>query len=157
MEVLERARKGQFSCYEGAVFEASYAMRIELPPATARVDLNLSLNIIEETAWQSGHLIGRRVIHRDESGQTLYLEIKPALIKLVQRQPLKVLKKAIREGQILRVHGLREELQEAPVLPPNTAALKPSEIDEPNPLTGPFLDGEGQLLIRSIRYQRDNF
>lgn len=157
VEVLERARMGQFKCYEGAGVEASYAMRIELPTAIARVDISLSLKIIEETAWQSTHLIGRRVIQRDASGQTLYLEIKPALIKLIQRQPLKVLKKAIREGQVLRVHGLCEELQEAPTLPPNTAALDPLEIDEPNPLREPYFDGEGQLFIRSIRYQRDNF
>ncbi|WP_406819663.1 hypothetical protein ACJA3S_19475 [Pseudomonas sp. KnCO4] len=157
VEVMERARKGQFTCYEGAGAEAIYAMRIELPPAPDRVDLSLSLKIIEETAWQSAHLIGRRVNQRDQSGQTLYLEIKPALIKLVQRQPLKILKKAIREGQILRVHGLREELQEAPAVPPNTEALEPLEVDESNPLTEPFFDGEGQLLIRSIRYRRDNF
>lgn len=157
MEVLERVFKGQFIRYECAEFGASYAMRIDLPSEPTRADLSLSLNFIGKAVFQSAHLIGRRVTHTDEHGQELYLELKPALLKLVQRQPLKVLKKAIREGQILRVQGLPEQLQEAPALLPDASALEPLDVWDSNPLTEPFFDGEGQLLFRSIRYQRDNF
>ncbi|MEC6742978.1 hypothetical protein [Pseudomonas qingdaonensis] len=157
VEVLERVFKGQFIRYERAEFGSSYAMRIDLPSQPARADLSLSLNFIEEMVFQSTHLIGRRVTHTDERGPALYLELKPALLKLVQRQPLKVLKKAICEGQILRVQGLPEQLQEAPALLPDASAPEPSDAWESNPLTEPFFDGEAQLLFRSIRYQRDNF
>ncbi|MBS7596901.1 hypothetical protein [Pseudomonas sp. RC2C2] len=155
--VLERVHKGQLTYYENTVSGASYAMRLDLPPKPARADLSLSLNFIEETVFQSTHLIGRRVTHTDESGQALYLEIKPALLKLVQRQPLKVLKKAICEGQILRVQGLPEQLQEAPALQPDASVRESADAWASNPLTEPFFDGEGQLLFRSINYQRDNF
>ncbi|WP_422403071.1 hypothetical protein [Pseudomonas sp. GZD-209] len=157
VEVLGRAHKGQFTYYENAMSGTSYVMRLDLPPKPARTDLSLSLNFIEETVFQSMHLIGRRVTHTDESGQALYLEIKPALLKLVQRQPLKDLKKAIREGQILRVLGLPEQLQEAPAFLPNTSAPELSDSRSTNPLSVPFFDGEGPLLFRSILYQRDNF
>ncbi|SNB62841.1 hypothetical protein SAMN02745900_01005 [Pseudomonas sp. URIL14HWK12:I8] len=157
VEVLERAHRGQYTCYENTLSEASYGMRIQLAEEIASVNLSLSLNFIEETVWQSAHLIGRRVTHKDEHGQTLYLEIKPALLKLVQRQPLKVLKKAICERQILRVHGLPEQLQETRVLLPDPLASDSSDIDESNPLTEPFFDGEGELLFGFISYQRDNF
>ncbi|WP_449432043.1 hypothetical protein [Pseudomonas putida] len=157
IEVLDRVHRGQFTCYENVVSGASYAMRLELAPKPARTDLSLSLSFIEETVFQSTHLIGRRVAQMDESGQTLYLEIKPVLLKLVQRQPLKVLKKAICEGQILRVQGLPDQLQEAPVLQTDTSVCGPEDGWVSNPLTELLFDGEGQLLFRSINYQRDNF
>lgn len=154
MDVLERAHKGQFTCYESEVSGSSYAMRIALPPESARIDLSLSLSFIEEGVWQSSHLIGSRVTQNDDTGRTLYLEIKPALLKLVQRQPLKVLRKAIREGQILRVRGLPEKLQTATILPPGSSALESPGTDDTNPVTEPLLDDEGELLFRSIRYLR---
>ncbi|MGK0149692.1 hypothetical protein [Pseudomonas putida] len=157
VEVLERVFKGQYIHYERAELGAGYAMRIDQPPQSTRADLSLSLDFIEETVFQSAHLIGRRVTHSDERGSALYLELKPALLKLVQRQSLKVLKRAICEGQILRVQGLREQLQVAPVVPPNASARQPSGAWESNPLTEPPFDGEGLLLFGSVRYQRDNF
>ncbi|MFJ4430570.1 hypothetical protein ACIPZG_06295 [Pseudomonas sp. NPDC089395] len=157
VEVLERVSKGQFIHYERTELGDSYGMRIDLPTQSVRADLSLSLVFIEETVFQSAHLIGRRVTHTDEHGPALYLELKPALLKLVQRQSLKVLKKAICEGQILRVHGLPEQLKEAPVVPPDVSACESSDGWESNPLTEPFFDGEGQLLFRSIHYKRDNF
>lgn len=157
VEVLERAFKGHFINYEHDVFGARYAMRLDLPDDQTSVDLSLSLDFIEETVLQSTHLIGRRVTHTGEGKRTLYFEIEPALLKLVERQPLRVLKKAIREGQIVRAYGLREQLQEAPVLLLHASALDPSDAWVPNPLEKSLLDGDGQLLFRSIRYQRDNF
>ncbi|HDS1756049.1 hypothetical protein [Pseudomonas sp. M5] len=157
VEVLERVSKGRFIQYEHAELGDSYAMRIDLPPQSARADLSLSLDFIEETVFQSAHLIGRRVTHTDEHGSALYLELKPALLKLVQRQSLKVLKKALCEGQILRVQGLPEQLKEAPVVPPDASAREPSDTWESNPLAEPLFDGEGQLLFRATHYQRDNF
>lgn len=157
VEVLERVSKGQFIHYECAEMGDSYAMRLDLPPQSARADLSLSLDFIEETVFQSAHLIGRRVTHTDEHGSALYLELKPALLKLVQRQSLKVLKKALCEGQILRVQGLPQQLKEAPAVPPDASACEPSDAWKSNPLTEPLFDGEGQLLFRAIHYQRDNF
>lgn len=157
VEVLERVFKGQFIHYERAELGASYAMRIDLPPQSSHADLSLSLNCIEETVFQSTHLIGRRVMQTDEHGSALYLELKPALLKLVQRQSLKVLKKAICEGQILRIHGLPNQLQDAPRMSLNASARAPSDAWGSNPLTEPFFDGEGQPLFSSIQYQRDNF
>jgi len=157
MEVLERAHDGDFIRYEHATFGAHYAMRIDLPADHANVDLSLSMNCIEQTVFHSAHLISRSVIQSDGDKQTLYCDIEPALLKLVERQPLKLLKKAIREGQILRVQGLSEQLQAAPTLQASGSAFDSAPSGVANPLEGSLLDGEGELSFRSIRYKRSNF
>jgi len=157
VEVLERVHKGSFIRYERATFGAQYAMRIDLPSDHADVDLSLSMNCIEQTVFHSAHLITRRVIQSDGDKQTLYFDIEPALLKLVERQPLKLLKKAIREGQILRVQGLSEQLQAAPTLQASGPAFDPTSNGVINPLEESLFDGDEELIFQSIRYQRSNF
>lgn len=82
MEVLERVRKEDFIRYEHATFGAHYAMRIDLPPDHASVDLSLSMSCIEQTVFHSARLISRRVTQSDGDKQTLYCNIEPALLKL---------------------------------------------------------------------------
>lgn len=157
MEVLERVHKGDFIRYDHATFGAHYAMRIDLPADHACVDLSLSMNCIEQTVFQSAHLITRRVIQNDGDKQILYCNIEPALLKLVERQPLKLLKKAIREGQVLRVQGLSERLQAAPTLQASGSMFDPTSGGVANPLEGSLFDGDEELSFHSIRYQRSNF
>jgi hypothetical protein len=157
MEVLERVHKGDFIRYEHATFGAHYAMRFDLPVDHASVNLNLSMNCIEQTIFHSAHLISRRVTHSDGGKQTLYCNIEPALLKLVERQPLKLLKKAIREGQILRVQGLSEQLQATPTLQASGLAFDLTSNGVANPLEKSLFDGDGELSFHSICYQRTNF
>lgn len=157
MEVLERVRKGDFIRYEHATFGAHYAMRIDLPADHACVDLSLSMNCIEQTVFHSAHLITRCVIQNDGDKQMLYCDIEPALLKLVERQPLKLLKKAIREGQVLRVQGLSEQLQAAPTLQASGPMFDPTSNGVANPLEESLFDGDEELSFHSIRYKRSNF
>ncbi|TCV62211.1 hypothetical protein [Pseudomonas fluorescens] len=157
MEVLERVHKGDFIRYEHATFGAHYAMRIDLPADHASVDLSLSMNCIEQTVFHSAHLITRRVIQSDRDKQTLYCDIEPALLKLVERQSLKLLKKAIREGQVLRVQGLSEQLQAAPTLQASGSTFDSTSNGVANPLEESLFNGDEELSFHSIRYQRSNF
>lgn len=157
MEVLERVHKGSFIRYESATFGAQYAMRIELSADHPSVDLSLSMNCIEQTVFHSAHLITRRVIQSDGDKQTLYLDIEPALLKLVERQPLKLLKKAIREGQVLRIQGLSEQLQATPTLQANEPAFDPTYNGVANPLEESLFDGDEEWSFQTINYQRTNF
>ncbi|WP_414875183.1 hypothetical protein [Pseudomonas sp. IT-196MI5] len=157
IEVLERVHKGDFIRYEHATFGVQYAMRIDLPADDASVDLSLSMNCIEQTVFHSAHMIGRRVIQSDGDKKTLYCNIESALLILVERQPLKLLKKAIREGQILRVQGLSEQLQAAPTLQASGRAFDPTSNGGANPLEESMFDGDGELSFHLIRYQRTNF
>lgn len=159
IEVLKRVHKRDFICYEHATFGAHYAMRIDLPADHASVDLSMSMNCIEQTVFHSAHLITRRVIQNDGDKQMLYCDIEPALLKLVERQPLKLLKKAIREGQILRVQGLSEQLQTAPTLQASGPAFGPTSngAAAPPSLEESLFNGDGELSFHSIRYQRSNF
>jgi len=157
IEVLERVHKGDFIRYEHATFGVQYAMRIDLPADDASVDLSLSMNCIEQTVFHSAHMIGRRVIQSDGDKKTLYCNIESALLILVERQPLKLLKKAIREGQILRVQGLSEQLQAAPTLQASGPAFDPTSNGGANPLEESMFDGDGELSFHLIRYQRTNF
>jgi len=157
MEVLERVHRGDFIRYEHATFGAHYAMRIDLPDDHACVDLSLSMNCIEQTVFHSAHLISRRVFQNDGDKQMLYCDIEPALLKLVERQPLKLLKKAIREGQVLRVQGLSEQLQAAPTLQARGSMFDPTSNAVVNPLEESLFDGDEELSFHSIRYQRNNF
>ncbi len=157
IEVLERVHKGDFIRYEHATFGVQYAMRIDLPADDASVDLSLSMDCIEQTVFHSAHMIGRRVIQSDGDKKTLYCNIESALLILVERQPLKLLKKAIREGQILRVQGLSEQLQAAPTLQASGSAFDPTSNGGANPLEESMFDGEGELSFHLIRYQRTNF
>lgn len=156
MEVLERVRKGNFIHYKHPTFGARYAMRIDLPVDYGRVDLSLSMNCIEQTVFHSAHLINQRVTQSDGDRQTLYCNIEPALLKLVERQPFKLLKKAIREGQILRVQGWSEHLKAAPTLLAGEPAFDPSFNAVTNPLEEPMFDGDGELSFHTVRYQRSN-
>ena len=113
--VLERAVKGQTIRSDDKVFGARYAMRIDLPDGVNGTALSLSLNFIEAGVLQSTHLVHHRINHTDAHGQCLYLEIDPKLLKLVERQPMKVLKRAIREGQVIRASGLRDLINEPSV------------------------------------------
>lgn len=157
MEVLERVHKGDFIRYEHATFGVQYAMRIDLPADHASVDLSLSMDCIEQTVFHSAHLIGRRVTQSDGNKKTLYCNIESALLILVERQPLKLLKKAIREGQILRVQGLSEQLQAAPTLQASGQAFDPTSNGGINPLEKSLFDGDGELSFHLIRYQRTNY
>jgi hypothetical protein len=157
MEVLERVHKGSFIRYESATFGAQYAMRIELSADHPSVDLSLSMNCIEQTVFHSAHLITRRVIQSDGDKQTLYLDIEPALLKLVERQPLKLLKKAISEGQVLRIQGLSEQLQATPTLQANEPAFDPTYNGVANPLEESLFDGDEEWSFQTINYQRTNF
>ncbi|MNT62015.1 hypothetical protein D3C72_1997000 [compost metagenome] len=132
-------------------------MRIDLPTDHTSVDLSLSMNCIEQTVFHSAHLISRRVTQSDGDKQTLYCNIEPALLKLVERQPLKLLKKAIREGQILRVQGLSEQLQASPTLQASGSAFDTTFNEAVNALEESLFDGDGELSFHSIRYQRTNF
>lgn len=157
IEVLERVHKGDFIRYEHATFGVQYAMRIDLPADDASVELSLSMDCIEQTVFHSAHMIGRRVIQSDGDKKTLYCNIESALLILVERQPLKLLKKAIREGQILRVQGLSEQLQAAPTLQASGPAFDPTSNGGANPLKESMFDGDGELSFHLIRYQRTNF
>ncbi|MEE4138713.1 hypothetical protein [Pseudomonas viridiflava] len=157
MKVLESVQRGDFICYEHPTFGTHYAICIGLPADHASIDLSLSMNCIEQAVFRSTHLIGRRVIQRDEDKQTLYCDIEPALLKLVERQPMKLLKKAVCEGQILRVQGLSEQLKAAPTLQASGTAFDPTSAGVVNPLEESLFDGDGKLIFHSIRYQRSNF
>lgn len=157
IEVLERVQKGDFIRYEHATFGVQYAMRIDLPADDASVDMSLSMNCIEQTVFHSAHMIGRRVIQSDGDKKTLYCNIESALLILVERQPLKLLKKAIREGQILRIQGLSEQLQAAPILQASGQAFDPTSNGGINPLKKSLFDGDGELSFHLIRYQRTNY
>ncbi|NYH11911.1 hypothetical protein [Pseudomonas moraviensis] len=157
MEVLERVHKGDFIRYEHATSGAHFAMRIDLSADHTNVDLNLSMNCIEQTLFHSANLISRRITQSNGHKRTLYCSIEPALLKLVERQPLRLLKKAIREGQILRVQGLSEQLEVAPTLKANGTAFDPTSNGPANPLEKSLFDDGGEVSLHSIHYQRTNF
>lgn len=155
--VLERAVKGQVIRYDHEVFGARYAMRFDLPPGKESADLSLSLDFIEPTVIQSTHLIHRRITHTDSQGQTLYCEIDPTLLRLIERQPLKVLKKAIREGQVVRAYGLREQLEESSVRESQAMTLETADGWVSNPLEETAFSSDAIVEMGTIRYKRDNF
>ncbi|MGN2436470.1 hypothetical protein [Pseudomonas syringae] len=64
------------------------------------------------------------------------------MLKLVERHPLKLLKKAVCEGQILRVQGLPEQLKAAPTFQASGATFNPTSTRVVNTLEEPLFDGD---------------
>lgn len=153
--VLERLHKGDFTRYEHDKFPATYGMRIEFPSGHEPVDVSLSMSRVDQSGWGHSNLISVRVTQREHDKQILLCSIDPALLKLVERQPMKVLKEAIREGRILRVQGWFGRLQAAPTLQPGgrasgTTTCNASSIwDESD-------SDDVEVSIHVTRYHRHN-
>jgi len=74
---------------------------------------------------------------------------------LVECQPLKLLKKAIREGQICASKGCPSSYrQRQPCRPVDQRSIRPPTGGRPPEES--LLDGDGELSFRSIRYKRSN-
>jgi hypothetical protein len=131
-------------------------MRVEQPRGDHSKELSLSLDFIEPNVLQSTHLIHHRISYEDGNVQFLYFEIDPKLIKLVGRQPLKVLKKAVLEGLVIRADGLREQLDEPISEPPGKTPEQAEEWVFSPPEDAEF-NTDDIIEVGTIRFKRNNY
>lgn len=150
IEIIERVHRGEFTLYEHALFGVRCTMHIELPNNQSSIGFILSMDCIEPKARHYARLITHCDANSDGDILRLSCNIAPALLNLVERQPLKHLKKAIREGVVLRGHGLLRQLVKLPKIRASASACNELALEEPIP------DAGFKLNTQASYYQQSN-
>lgn len=157
VEVLDRIAARDFVRYAHDLFETRYAMQFDVTDGEDCHGLNLSLDLVEMGIVSRISLI-TSFWFQQESRCILLLEIRPELINLVACHSLKMLKKSVLEGRVLRTKelDLHSRLDSLPVEMEGVGEGVAWPEISLNSEVFDFDVFHGAHFVR-IRYSRDNF
>jgi len=159
--VFDKVATRDVMIYPSEFCENNYLIEVDVSRYEDLRAFSLSLNALGQGWWRGSNLVTHSIVRMEGSQKTLYIQIGPGLLSLLDIIPKKTLKNAVHYGWIMHQPAGLKELLELP--PKRCRNLKPAPKELVDLFKRPLLEDMNlspfDLLrhAKRTKYKRDNF